>query len=261
MVFFATYSESFRGFMFQEPVMNALPWITIMLNGSLELLESSIPWIAYVILGCSVLLYGPLTAGYFYYLRNSAREEHVWFSDIYTKGRKNWKQGLFFGLLDLLILYSIMNYAISYSVGDGAAVSIYNFTKYLAFFLGILYYLMRFYIYTMLVTFDLKVIQLIKNGMIFLIVNLKWNFWTLVLTVFATGLTFFIPFFIGGSSILVYLYPIAFILYPIFFLTFIHFAGVYNGYNVIDKYMVQPALADARKANPPEKEESVFHDE
>ena len=248
-VFLACHSESFMKMMTDEKILAAFPWLAVMTTGSVELLNTGHAWIAYLLAALSAVVYGPLTAGYFYFLRNSAREEHVWFTDVYTKAKKNWKQGLIFGIIDILIVYSLLSYAVSYASGSGAAVQIYQFTEYLAYFLGILYFIMRFYIYTMIVTFDISIIKTLKNAVIFLFVNLGWNLWIVVLTVLCTIVTFLI------NSIA------SFILFPMIYLTFIHFAGVFYAYGPIDKYMVQPAMQEKAAAAPQnEEEEPLFKD-
>ncbi|MBR3692292.1 MAG: hypothetical protein IKL89_06290 [Clostridia bacterium] len=249
LVYLVRHSEGFLKMLSDEAIISAFPWLAVMTTGSIEILSSNFAWVGYLLFGIAALLYGPLTAGYFYYLRNSAREEHVWFSDVYTKAKKNLKQGLLFGILDLVIVYSLLTYAISYATGEGAAVNIYQFTKYLAYFLGILYFIMRFYIYTMIVTFDITVMKTLKNSVIFLVANLPWNLWILVITVAATVVTFLI------NSIA------SFILFPMLYLTLVHFAGVYYAYWPIDKYMIQPALAEkAAKGENSAEEEPLFKD-
>lgn len=249
LVFLLSHSETFLNIMADETIMAAFPWLAVMTTGTIEVLSSNLSWVGYAMFFICALLYGPLTAGYFYYLRNSVREEHAWYTDVYARARKNWKQGLLFGIVDMLIVYSLLYYMVSYAVGEGAAVEIYAVTKMLAYFLGILYFIMRFYIYTMLITFDLSFIKLVKNAAIFLFVNLGWNLWILLLTVVCT----FVVFFINSIA--------SFILFPLLFMTFIHFAGVYYTYIPIDKYMVQPALADQAAKENKQEEDPLFKDE
>ena len=58
-----------------------------------------------VLLVLSVLTYGPCRAGMTYVLRNFACEQHAWISDIWDKAKENWKQGMLFGVLDMLVLF------------------------------------------------------------------------------------------------------------------------------------------------------------
>ncbi len=249
LVYLVSHSETFLNLMSDEKIMGAFPWLAVMTTGSVELLSSGHAWIAYLLAGLAAVVYGPLTAGYVYFLRNCAREEHVWFTDVYSKAKKNWKQGLLFGFIDILIVYSLLSYAVSYATGSGAAVQVFQITEYLAYFLGILYFVMRFYIYTMIVTFDISFIKTLKNAVIFLFVNLGWNLWIILLAVLCTVLTFLI------NSIA------SFILFPLLYLTFIHFAGVYYAYGPIDKYMIQPVMKEKSASEAQnEEEEPVFKD-
>ena len=249
LVFLVSHSETFLKLMADEKIMGAFPWLAVMTTGSVELLNSGHAWIAYLLFGFAAVIYGPLTAGYFYFLRNCAREEHVWFSDVYTKAKKNWKQGLLFGIIDITIVYSLLSYAVSYASGSGAAVQVYQFTEYLAYFLGVLYFIMRFYIYTMIVTFDISFIKTLKNSVIFLFTNIGWNLWIVVLAAICTVATFLINALAS------------FILFPLLYLTFVHFAGVYYAYAPINKYMVKPAMEEKAASAPKiEEEEPLFKD-
>ena len=58
----------------------------------------------YILCCIPVVTIGPATAGLTYVLRNFAREEHSWVvSDFFEQCKKNLKQGLIVGNLNLLI--------------------------------------------------------------------------------------------------------------------------------------------------------------
>ncbi len=190
----------------------------------------------------SIIFYGPLTMGLTYVLRNFVREEHAWTSDIFSRAISNFKQGLFFGLLDcfvVLMLYVNLNYqnfstdgfdlfGIAASSGfDIFAIIIRAIT--IVFF--VFYLFMRNYFYQMAVTVNLKVGQIIKNAATFGILGL-WRNIIATLCVAAVLL------------IAVFLHPILeLILVPTIMFAFAGFAAVYCTYPITDKYIVQPALA------------------
>lgn len=240
-------SQSLANFISQKGVASSLPWINIMGSATLELLsKGAMRWVVYTVITISAVIYGPLTAGYFYYLRNTAREEHAWYSDIFDKAKVNLRQGFLFGAIDILLVYSLITYLVAIPVVTGTKLSLWYGAKTIAIFISVVYFIMRYYIYTMAVTFKLSAFKILKNAIIFLFLNPLRN----ILTIIAALLYFVASFILPNLSIA---------LFPIFTITIINFTGIYNSYPPIDKYMIQPAL-DEKKKDKKGKEESIFND-
>jgi uncharacterized membrane protein YesL len=193
----------------------------------------SIPeWLRYVLMAASVILYGPATAGLTYMLRNYAREEHAWFSDFFARAKANFKQSLFFGLLDALV-FIIMSFNISYLASGqntagatGMSATMIQVSGYVSVLFMLIFTFMRFYTYTLLITFDLKIMQILKNSFIFAIVGLWKNVIALLCTIAFAAVVFLI-------------HPVVeLILLPLFALSFWGFIAVFTCYPVIKKYMI-----------------------
>ena len=191
----------------------------------------------------SVLLYGPVTMGFTYIFRNFAREEHAWMSDFWSRAWSNARQGLFFGIMDILILWLCingmfgsfavagrnLNYALSVirSVICGLALVIWLF--------------MRHYTYLMAVTVNLSVFHILKNAWLFVVLGFGRNVLSSLVTLVCTVVTFLLA-------------PLlTIILLPLLFYSFSWFCTVFTCYPIIKKYMIVPALeAEAQGKGIPE---------
>ena len=105
-------------------------------------------WLNIGLLTLSIVFYGPATAGLTYVLRNYAREEHAWVSDFFSRMMKNFKQGLFFGLLDVVVFFVLM-FNLPYLMGNEAALaaagsmaSVFKVTSFIAMMLLVVYLLL-----------------------------------------------------------------------------------------------------------------------
>jgi uncharacterized membrane protein YesL len=115
-------------------------------------------------------------------------------------------------------------------------------------FIALTFVFANFYIYLMIVTLDLPLKSLIKNGFLLGTLCLKSNFFTLLW---------------GGLVVfLLWLFPvIGFILYAIIGFAFLAFLIIHNAYRGIKKYAVDPYLASLEAASGAASGESVFNDE
>ena len=111
---------------------------------------------------------------------------------------------------------------------------------------------MRYYIYTLLITFNLSIPKIFKNAFIFAFLGLKRNLLALV----GVALVLFI------NVQLFYMLPVLGILLPLV-ITFslCNFITGYASYPVIKKYMIDPYYSDNDGENDEgSNEESVFVD-
>ena len=103
--------------------------------------------------------------------------------------------------------------------------------------LAALYFVMRLYIYPMMITFDLPIKKLLKNALIFAMLGIKRNIMALLGIVLLVVLNFFA--IVWGLSIGL---SVTLIL-PFFYLAALWgFIGVYAAYPVIQKYMIDPYI-------------------
>ena len=130
---------------------------------------------------------GPVSVGYTYILRNSAREEHVWIlSDFFEKSKESLKLGIIMLVMDITLLIFGIN---AVSVYVSLMKSGYAFAKYALSALTVFftfYTFLHYYAYEFCVTFENGVRNTIKNALITGIATLPAN---LFLTIFAVGVT------------------------------------------------------------------------
>ena len=240
-------------------------WLLIKLNllYSISLFILSIPFL-FILIPClmskvspfSIVFFisllplaftGPFTAGFTYVLRNYVREEHVYlWSDYIETAKKNWKQGTVVALINLIAV-GVFAIILPFYSERGNLTNAMGILSILLLSMSILflvvYVFMQFYIYVILITFDLKLKQIYKNAMLFAFLS----FWRNILTAIFSGL--FVALF--------YLIPLTTLLIPIIVLSTVGLIINFNVWPVIKKYMI-----DANPENIVESKEqkSVFED-
>ncbi len=121
---------------------------------------------------------GPVTAGYTYILRNYSREEHAWpWSDFWQHTWKNFRQGICVWIIDMLVFVMLVCAFIFYSTSGGPL----EVMKYVIVSIFFVYTMMHFYIYQIMVTFDMKLKDIYKNSFLFTFMVLPKNFLVLIL--------------------------------------------------------------------------------
>ncbi len=193
----------------------------------------------------SVLLYGPITMGFTYILRNFAREEHAWMSDFWSRAWSNAKQGLFFGIMDLLVVWLCLN-----GMFGGIAEAGKNLGYALSVILSVIcglallvWLFMRHYTYLMAVTVNLNVFHILKNAWLFVILGFGRNLLSSLVTLACIVATFLLA-------------PLlTIVLLPFFFFSFSWFCTVFTCYPIVKKYIIVPALeAQAQSEDEGKKE-------
>lgn len=151
------------------------------------------------------------------------------FSDIKYSIKKNWKQGILLGIIDILFMvligYDLLLFYFS------SSVQLYNFFFGVMLIIAMIYTMMRFYMYIMLVTFDLSIYKIFKNSFIFSILGFKRN----IIAFIGILLTFVIDYFI-----FVFAPPLGIALPVILLVAFTNFMGVYAAYPKIKEVMIDP---------------------
>ena len=143
-------------------------------------------------------------------------------SDLFEKTKQNFKQGLIAGLVDILVVYSSIMY-LGADISDGSLMSQYfTIFKFVASIVFIIYSIMRFYIYTIMVTFELKYIAILRNSWLFCILGIFRN----LCTIFFCGIVIVLSSFLGIVA------------FPLLTYGLTGFITVFNAYPVIDKYMI-----------------------
>ena len=135
---------------------------------------TTLTYVFYGISALTFLSFGVVNVGTAYILRNIAKGDPVFtWSDFIYAIKRNWKQALPFGIIDILInailIFNIYNMVANSSDFLGSLMFWSNLVILIA------YFFMRFYIYVQMVTFELTLFKIIKNSLIFVLVGLKRN--------------------------------------------------------------------------------------
>ena len=208
--------------------------------------------IAYVILFVvTAVTWGWQQVGAAYNLRSMVRREPVYlWSDYFYAIKRNLKQALIVGILDFLFLFLLVfDYLYFYMITGSFAV---DFMFFAIFALIIIYSIMRFYLYLMLITFDLKTLKLFKNALIFSVLGIKRNVAAFFGIVLIIGINLLL--ILGGLSIGLAT-PL---ILPLFYLLGVSgFITTYAAYPVIKKYMIDPYVDDTDNRDGDVQDESM----
>ena len=103
--------------------------------------------------------FGPTTAGCAYIIREYACERHCWLiSDFFERLKSNFKQSILLWFIDLAVLYL---FAIAYGFYGQSGSVIF---QYIILLVAFIYIMMHFYIYQIMITYDLSLKNIFKNS-------------------------------------------------------------------------------------------------
>ncbi len=190
-----------------------------------------------------IITWGWQNIGATYVLRGMVKGDAVFiFSDFFYAIKKNLKQGFLLGLLDFAIsAVIIIDFLFFYpKTGESFGMG-FMYVAILA--LAIIYFMMRFYIYLLLVTFDLKNFKILKNAFIFSILGIKRNIMAFI------GIAVIVAIHVALTRLM----PMLVIIPIVYALATTAFMSAYAAYPVIDKYMIAPYAKDE-----PEDDEFIY---
>ena len=194
-----------------------------------------------------VITFGWQNIGAAYIVRNMVRGEPVFvWSDYFYAIKRNLKQGFFLGLIDAVVLFTL-GFDISYFWGRGGTFTL-DVGFYLTIALIVLYFLMRFYIYLLIVTFDLSIYKILKNALIFSLLGFKRNIMGVLGILLITALHVMLLLLLISTP----LSGLPIILPFLWYMAAVTFTSAYAAYPVIDRYMIAPY---ANQENEEETEE------
>ena len=165
-----------------------------------------------------VAITGPFNAGVSYVLRNWARDEHSFvLSDFKDALKANWKQSLAISLIDGLLPFVLYTCWRFYG-GMLSQSGLFIIPGALVLLIGILWSLASMLAYPMLITYDLKLKDVIRNSILLSMAKLPFavliKLATLALPAVGLGLALLIP------SIQMHVLLIVFMLYLFFMVAF-----------------------------------------
>ena len=144
-----------------------------------------------------VAITGPFNAGVTYVLRNWARDEHSFvLSDFKDAVKANWKQALVISCIDGIMPFLVVTCWRFY--GNMLAQSlIFMLPAALVLLVGVLWTLASMLAYPMLITYELKTIDVIRNSLLMTVAKLPRSVLiklaTLIVPALAYGLMVLIP--------------------------------------------------------------------
>lgn len=173
---------------------------------------------------------GISNVGASYVLRSFLRSEPVFlFSDFFGAVKRNFKQGMLLGILDSLFIYVLAYGTMMYFINSGTYMfSVMLFAELLLF---LIYLTMRFYMYLLLVTFDLSIKKILKNSFIFAIVGFKRNIFAWIGIILILVVNIYLLFAVPMLGVIVpFLITVMLIM----------FISAFAAYPTIKKYMIDP---------------------
>lgn len=189
-----------------------------------------------------VLTFGWQNIGATYILRGIVRGDPVFpFSDYLYAVKRNWKQGFFLGLIDAAILFFLgFDFMFFYNQTGTFKMDVMYFA---VFAISIIYFVMRFYIYLLQITFNLNIRKIFKNALIFSVLGVKRNLMGIlgivVLTAIAVAFIALFAALLGGNIAIPLILPF------LYYLAFTAFMAAYVAYPIIDRYMIAPYVDQA----------------
>ena len=155
------------------------------------------------------------------------------FSDYFYAIKKNFKQGFVIGVLDFIIS-AVLIFDFLYFYNQPSELML-NLMFWGICGVSVIYAIMRFYIYLLLVTFDLPIKKIFKNSLIFTALGIKRNLVSSLWIILIGGLNIALGFaLLPANLVLILILPF------FYFLGFAQYTTVYAAYPVVDKYMIAP---------------------
>ncbi|MBO7520122.1 MAG: DUF624 domain-containing protein [Clostridia bacterium] len=198
----------------------------------------------YVLLNIPVITGGLADAGITNVMRNTARDKHSFgMSDFFETIKKNWKQSLIAGIINTLItvisLFAARFYQMNYNEsanqgGSGNLIWLAGFGVIMSLLL--VFNFAKYYLWTMIITFNLKLKDIYKNSFKLAVANLWRNF--------LVGILLLLTYVIYAAIVYFFTYPVVWVLVgflavctlPAYRYLMIQFVA----FPAIKKYMIDP---------------------
>lgn len=196
----------------------------------------------------SLFTFGISSAAMTYIQRNFVKGTPVDLAeDFFYCIKKNWKQAVVLGLVDLVVLFMIFFDMISYLYASQSFG--FLLLRYATLFISILYLLMRPFMYLLCVTFDLKLSKIIKNSCILVAAGIGRGLLCGVLALAVLILNVLVFNFLPSLGVAMLF---------IFTVSVAWFFQVYGAWPVVKKHMIDPFYEEVTV--PAEETEAVFTD-
>lgn len=182
---------------------------------------------------------GLASAGITNVTRNIARDKHSFgLSDYFETIKKNWKQALPAGLINLVVMAILILDYWTFAHTEGWFGTI---GMGISLCITFIFLIMNFYTWTLMITFKFTLKQIYRNSFKFVFINLKMNLLCGVILVLIYALTVVLAYFgLQYPIILVLLLIIGSCCFPAFRFLLIQFCT----FPAIKKYIIDPYYAE-----------------
>lgn len=215
-----------------SPATSAL-WSVFSRQASVTILTTG----DYILLGLAalaILTFGPVRVGVTYIHRNIVRGEPVFlWHDFWYCIKRNLRQALIYGIIDVLISGLIIYDIIFFNLNYGSSMMI-DIMFFMSLVLGLIYAFMRIYIYLMLITFDLSIVKMFKNALSFTVLGVKRNFMAFLGIVLVLMINYLL---------LATFFPLGVILPLVIVPSLCILMGIYAAFPKIKEIMIDPYYA------------------
>jgi len=139
-----------------------------------------------MLLGCGGT--GILAPGFFYVLKTLSRQQHAWVrSEYFEYIKKNIKQSAAMTVIDI-VAFALWNNAVMYYSGaEGVVPAVALSVLYIAAFV---FYVMHGYVYLLMIEYDMKLKDILKNAFLFVLIKLPLNLASVAALLVISMLTF-----------------------------------------------------------------------
>lgn len=191
----------------------------------------------YVLFCIPVITFGPATAALTHVMRKFILEQPCFvFDEFFTAFKKNFKQSVFIGIVDIIMMVSLFVALFQYlaldKLPDGAIVYICIMVC-----CATLVFMMHFYIYLEIVALKLSLGAILKNAVFLVFLGVKRNFINLVINLaIVTLIVLFLPY----SVFAVIFLPLSLMCYTTTFIC----------YPVVQKFIINPYYEERGERNP-----------
>ena len=197
--------------------------------------------VLYAIAALTFVTWGFVNIGTTYILRNLIKGDPIFvWHDFKYAIKRNLRQGFLMGIIDAVLCVVIV-YNVMFNYVNMVAGNLGSLLFYASVLIAIIYFIMRFYMYTLLITFDLTIWKVIKNSFIFSALGLKRN----ILAFLGIALLVIIDWYL-----IKFITPLGVILPIIVLYGLCAYIGSYASWPKIKQIMVDPSAQEEEKTQP-----------
>lgn len=198
----------------------------------------------YVFACLPIITIGPATAALTYVMRNFSQGKPVEpFNDFFAKCKEHFKQGLIVFIINAVFVAAAWFSFEMWSTGQmNMGTAFTTIALVVIFFVSIVWFFANFYIYPMMVSFDLPLKKIIRNSIIL-------GGYTLLRNILMTVVS------VGMILLCFFLFPLSVMIILFFAFSFCTLVNQFCTYPVLVKYVATP-----EEKKPENPEEQIFSD-